>query len=77
MTFHPSRPGDRRAPPRETEGSRLFVRPREGYLVRDPTTGQPLRPEGQEIRRHRIYYERRIATGDCERIDAPRVTRTI
>ena len=38
MTFHPSRPGDRRAPPRETEGSRLFVRPREGYPVRDPTS---------------------------------------
>jgi hypothetical protein len=69
MTFHPLRP-ERGAPLRE-DGPRLFVRPREGYLVRDPTTGQPLRPEGQEIRRHRIYYERRIATGDCERITPP------
>lgn len=49
---------------------RVHVRPREGLVVRDPETLQPLPPEGREVDLT-TYWIRRLADGDVVTADAP------
>jgi hypothetical protein len=43
----------------------IFLKPAEGLIVKDPETGKPLAPEG-ENKPDTTYWRRRIADGDVE-----------
>lgn len=44
---------------------RVFIRPKEGGLVRDPRTRQPVPSEGKEVTLN-SFWSRRLSAGDVE-----------
>ena len=47
----------------------MKVKPKQGLLVRDPDTKQPLPPEGAEVQDTQ-HWRRRLADGDVVRVGA-------
>ena len=51
----------------------MFVKPKEGLLVQDPSRGDALPPEGREVEATQ-YWQRRLIDGDVVEAQAPAET---
>jgi len=49
---------------------RFFIKPKEGYRVKDPVTKTPLPVDGKEVSIN-SYWLRRIKSGDVIKVDKP------
>jgi hypothetical protein len=51
----------------------MFVKPRPGYVVRDPLRERSwqLPAEGAEVPDNSVYWQRRVRDGDVEQIAGP------
>lgn len=54
----------------------MKVKPKQGLLVRDPHTRQPLPPEGAEVP-DTTHWRRRLASGDVVRVEPTPVVREV
>ncbi len=49
----------------------MFIKPKEGYVVLDPYTMEPLPAEGADKPDHDGYWQRRLRDGDVEMAQPP------